>query len=183
VTYLIVDRIVQARLREERSPLETQFIRSVEQAVDLMAADWARRLGVSQRDLEQGVEPNRAILKQVLTIRKDAGGDFQALRNRISSPNPEAILHMADSHVHHVERISLAAGRLPEKSMLDLASDGQLAHLQEAAHNTEMLAEGVRSMRDDDPVLLEVALLMHIDDVFETTIRMRIAQRRKAERR
>lgn len=161
VTYLIVDRVVSARLKAHNKPLLRRLRDRIEYAVAMMAYSWAVALGRARAE-DAAVASRGSFVSPIEELLCAPSASVQSILDQLRSTSSEAPLLIATLTVEDVTRISSLAERLASVVATDLALqelladlDGIVADLELSVRHWARIEESV--MRESEAALVEAA--------------------------
>ena len=126
ITYLIVDRIVQSRLRSQNRPLLKRLRERIDYAVAMMAYSWGIVLGVAGTD--DAVEASRGSLIAEISSRLDSHS-AESLAGEMRVRDPEGPLLLGTFTLENANRVIMLSDRLSHITATDGTLEGLLTDL------------------------------------------------------
>ncbi len=172
LTYLIVDRVVSARLKAHNKPLLRRLRERIEYAVAMMAYSWAVAFGVARA--EDGATASRgSFVSSIEELLCAPAASVQSILDQLRSASSDAPLLIATLTVEDVTRISSLAERLASVVATDLALQEQLADLDSIVADLELSLRHWARIEESAMRETEATIVERARDAFRRALALR----------
>lgn len=136
VTYLIVDRIVQGRLKAQNRPLLARLRGRIDYAVAMMAFSWGVVLGVAQ-PADAATASQGAFIPEI-DRRINAHGGASSLAAEVRSRDAQAPLLIGTFTVENAEKVITLSDRLSHITATDIKLEDLLTDLDAVVEDIDI---------------------------------------------
>jgi len=146
VAYVVADRVVQWRLRQERRPLRQRLASRLKSELRMISVSWAFRLGTwKPGDVANDSVDLEAPVEAELT-RYRSPEEMQELIGRVELDHPRGLAQLAQEIADDIRGVTRAADRYANIIEDDPTLLGLIGDLEEVGANLESTLKETRSL-------------------------------------
>lgn len=148
ITYLIIDRVVQRRLRAHNRPLLRRLRERIEHSESMLSFSWAVALGAA--GVAELVDADPAKLRRDVRQRLDPLKEStDRLTVQMKGADPAAPLVLAGFTIESASGITILADRFSQAIAADFELQEKIADLENLARNIEVIVRHWKQIAPD----------------------------------